>query len=46
MGAVCPLRVRVSDLTVNPMGGAVYVTGFSEVGLTMGDYATVAYSAG
>lgn len=37
---------QVNALAVNPKGGAVYVTGFSEVGLTMGDYATVAYSTG
>jgi DNA-binding beta-propeller fold protein YncE len=34
---------QANALAVNPSGKAVYVTGFSQVSLTSGDFATVAY---
>lgn len=37
---------QANALAVNPQGGAIYVTGFSEIGLTMGDFATIAYRTG
>jgi len=37
---------QANALAVNPQGGGVYVTGFSEVSLSQGDFATVAYQAG
>jgi sugar lactone lactonase YvrE len=37
---------EANALAVNPTGKAVYVTGFSAVSLTSGDFATVAYRAG
>jgi hypothetical protein len=36
---------QANALAVNPNGNAVYITGFSEVSLTSGDFATVAYRA-
>ena len=37
---------QANALAVNPQGGAVYVTGSSEVSLTQADFATLAYRAG
>ncbi len=37
---------QANALAVNPKGGAVYVTGSSEISLTRADFATVAYRAG